>query len=187
MSFNSFRYLFCPAIIVLWIWGCTPFKEFPDQAGYAEGTVRLEVPYVPQVQDNDCGPAALASVLGFWGVDVSLEELTREVYIPALRRTLMPDMENYARMRGLAASSGRGDVFLLKQSIDSGAPIIALLETGSGPVRRPHYVVITGYTKTGFITHAGVMENAFILFDDFDRRWKEMNRLYLIITRNQTP
>jgi len=47
---------------------------------------------VSQAQDNDCGPAALASVLKYHGVEVSLEKITDEIYISSIGRTLLPDM-----------------------------------------------------------------------------------------------
>lgn len=185
MLFNSYRSFFA-VFIVLLVWGCTPFKPLPEHALQGEGTTSLEVPYVPQIRDNDCGPAALASLLKYYGKEVILEEVTNEIYIPALKRTLLPDMENFARAQGFETDSGRGDISLLRQAIDAGIPVIVLMETGSGVVRRPHYIVITGYTQDGFLAHAGVMKNVFMGFDEFDRKWRIMNRLYLMIT-HQTP
>jgi hypothetical protein len=55
------------------------------------------------------------------------------------------------------------------------------MEAGFGIIKRPHYIVIWGHTPTGFLTHAGIQENVFIDYDQLDRRWQQMNRLYLVI------
>lgn len=178
--FNSYRYF--PAVfIVLLVWGCSPFKPVQEHVLLDADITRLEVPYVPQSRDNDCGPAALASVLRFYGKEIELEEITEEIYIPALNRTLLADMENFARAQGFETASGRGDVSLIKQAIDSGNPVIVLMETSPGLVRRPHYIVVTGYSPDGFLAHAGIMKDVFVSSEDLDRRWQVMNRLYLVV------
>lgn len=161
--------------------GCTAFQHLPEHTLGNDETVALKVPFVPQAQDNDCGPAALASVLKFYGTDMPLEELTEKVYIPELNRTMLPDMENFARALGFATASGSGNTALLMEQIDSGKPVIILMEAGFGIIKRPHYIVIWGHTPSGFLTHAGIQENVFIDYDQLDRRWQQMNRLYLVI------
>ena len=93
----------------------------------------------------------------------------------------MPDMENYARSRGLETISGRGTVAKLKQAIDSGKPVIVLMDTGPALARRGHYIVITGYTSDGFLAHAGVEKDVYISFSDLKQKWQSMNRLYLLV------
>lgn len=141
----------------------------------------LAVPFVPQAQDHDCGPAALASVLRYYGQDASLADLTENLYLAALRRTLMPDMENYARALGFQTVSGSGNAAMLIDRIDSGQPIIILLETGFGVIKRPHYIVLWGYTQDGFLAHTGIREGVLIAYDQLDKRWQPMNRLFLVI------
>ncbi len=169
------------AAAIIFALGCTPFRQASEHTIASGDTVSLDVPFVAQQQTNDCGPAALASVLQYRGIDIPLEEITEEVYIPALRRTLMPDMENYARDLGRSTRSGRGSIDFLKESLDEADPVIILMEAGSGFIGSPHYIVIWGYTPRGFLAHIGKRDNAFIDFDELDRRWKQMNRLYLVI------
>lgn len=180
LLFNSSPF-FSITLLALLVWGCSPFKPLSEHVRESEDTVWLEVPYVPQASDNDCGPAALSSVLAYYGNAVVLEDITDEIYIPTLGRTLLPDMENFARARDFETSSGRGNIEQVKQAINSGKPVIVLMEASPGLISRPHYIVITGFTPKGFISHVGVMEDAFIDFEDFDQRWQAMNRLHLII------
>lgn len=180
MLSNSAPYILI-ALLVLLVWGCSPFKPLAEHVRQSEDTILLEVPYIPQARDNDCGPAALSSVLAYYGNAVALEDITDEIYIPALGRTLLPDMENFARARDFETFSGRGTIESLKQAINSGKPVIVFMEASPGLISRPHYIVVTGYTLSGFISHAGVMEDAFVDFEEFDQRWQAMNRLHLII------
>jgi ABC-type bacteriocin/lantibiotic exporter with double-glycine peptidase domain len=180
LLFNSQPFILI-ALLALLVWGCSPFKPLSEHVRESGDTVRLEVPYVPQARDNDCGPAALSSVLAYYENAVILKEITDEIYIPSLGRTLLPDMENFARARDFETFSGRGDIEQLKQAINSGKPVIVFMEASPGLMSRPHYIVVTGYTPNGFISHVGVMEDAFIDIEDFDQRWQAMNRLHLII------
>ena len=177
---NKVFFLIIAAAIIFAL-GCTPFRQASEHTIASVDTVSLDVPFVAQQQTNDCGPAALASVLHYRGIDIPLEEITDEVYIPALGRTLMPDMENYARDLGRSTRSGRGNIEFLKESLDEADPVIVLMEAGSGLIGSPHYIVIWGYTLRGFIAHIGKRPNAFIEFDELERRWKEMNSLYLVV------
>ncbi len=178
--YSNHKYLILTAIVLL-AWGCTPFRHLPEQALIDEDLVILNVPFVPQAQDNDCGPAALASVLQFYGKDISLDELTDKIFIASLNRTLLPDMENYARDKGFNTSSRRGSITLVKDKIDSGHPVIILMDAGTAVIKSPHYIVIWGYNSQGFLAHAGYRGNVFISFHELDQRWQRMNRLYLVL------
>lgn len=161
---------------------CSPFQRH-DPASEAPGASHVvsDVPYFPQQARNDCGPAALASLLAYRGIQVSVSEITDAVYTPALKGTLLPDMENYARSLGLSTRSGRGDLALLRHTIDSGRPVLALLETGLWVVSRPHYVVVYGYDDSGLLAHVGTRAGIYVENGAFLDRWKKMNRLYLYL------
>ncbi len=180
MLFSKLKCFFA-ALLVLLVCSCSPFKSAPENLRHSEDAIWLEVPYVSQARDNDCGPAALASVLEYYNIEAGLEKITDEIYISSIGRTLLPDMENFARSKGLETISGRGTIAQLKQAIDSGKPVIVLMDTGPELVRRPHYIVITGYTSDGFLAHAGVEKDVFISFNDLEQKWHSMNRLYLMV------
>lgn len=159
--------------------GCSPFRSPPPQAG---GSVLQGLPNVPfraQQSRDDCGPAALSSLLAHRGLEVSVADITRDVYSPALGGSLLPDLENFARSRGFATRSGRGDLALLRRTLAAGRPLIIPLETGLGPLTRPHYLVLYGADAQGFLAHAGVREAVYIADADLLPRWDKMNRLYL--------
>ncbi|HEU5393942.1 MAG TPA: C39 family peptidase, partial [Candidatus Methylomirabilis sp.] len=71
----------------------------------------LPVPFFPQ-EEYQCGPAAVASVLAYWGIAAEPAAIAEAIYLPRLRGTLSLDLLLYAEQRGLRA-------VLLPQSADA--------------------------------------------------------------------
>jgi ABC-type bacteriocin/lantibiotic exporter with double-glycine peptidase domain len=166
--------------MLLWA-GCGLQSAFRADATAPADAVRLAVPFVHQKGGTDCGPAALASVLAFLGRPLPLEDITTQVHTPAMGRTLLPDMENFAASLGLSTRSGRGDPTLLRRSIDAGSPVILLLDLGGPFYSRGHYAVIYGHAPGGFLLHAGTQDDIFVGEGDLLEAWNPMNRLYLVV------
>ena len=149
----------------------------------ASGSTRLlDVPYLPQTEDL-CGGAAVAMVLRYWG--------ERRVYA-----------EDFADLVDRGASGIRTDVLTanvirrgwqafplnvatrssgewIREQVDRGRPIVALIEVGPS---RYHYVVIVAWTGAQVIVHDPargpfrVMSRA-----EFDRAWAPAGRWALLI------
>lgn len=168
-------------ILVIFCAGCMQRPAFQQVQDSFPLAVRLDVPFVPQTRINDCGPAALASVLVFHGRHVELDELTRRVFTPGLGRSLLPDMENHARSLGFATRSGRGDLPLVRAMIDSGGPVILLLDMGTKLFSQGHYVVVYGHDPDGLLMHMGTRGDVYLPNRDLLDRWERMNRLYLFL------
>lgn len=161
--------------------GCSPFQTHPWSPGQP-GLHHVEgVPFRAQESRDDCGPAALATLFDHKGKHLSVAEVTRAVYTPALGGTLLPDMENFARRQGFVTRTGRGDLALLRQQIDAGRPVLLPVETGFSVASRPHYLVVFGYDAEAFLAHAGTLEGVFISSESLLARWEKMNRLYLYL------
>ena len=169
------------ALSLLYIAGCSPFVGAPSESGLKHFKVVEGVPLVAQEYDDDCGPAALASLFGHRGEAVSVAEIRQDVYDPRLGGSLLADMENFAWYRGTATRSGTGSLEFLRQSVDAGRPVLILVETGLWRVRRPHYLVVYGYDPERFLAHAGSTGTVVINKNDLDRRWAAYNRLYLYL------
>jgi ABC-type bacteriocin/lantibiotic exporter with double-glycine peptidase domain len=167
--------------VLLVMAGCVQRPAFQSGRDVTARTVRLEVPFIPQTKVNDCGPAALASVLAFHGRDASIHEVTEAVFTPVLERTLLPDMENHARRLGFSTSSGRGDLDMLRARLDSGTPVILMLEMGGRMFSQGHYVVVFGHDPEGFLMHVGTRADMFLPDHELLERWEPMNRLYLVV------
>jgi len=63
------------------------------------------VPFVRQ-EPKWCGPAALESVLRFYGLDGTQQEIAREIALPS-GEVLNLDLKLYARRKGFRAESRR--------------------------------------------------------------------------------
>lgn len=142
------------------------------------------VPFVKQ-KDKFCGPAALASVLGFYGGSVTQDEIAREVFIPQLGGALIADLENFARSLGYETETVNGSIDALVSAIDRGTPVIVLVDRGKWKVSYPHYYVVYGYDpgKKELVLHTGDEGGERMPYEKLDEEWKKMNRLMLVVTK----
>jgi ABC-type bacteriocin/lantibiotic exporter with double-glycine peptidase domain len=147
------------------------------QGHYIEG-----VPFVKQTE-NDCGPAALAGILAFYGRPRDLKTITASIYLPKLRGTLPMDLERYARDTGLKTASSDGTIDALRSAVRSNTPVICLLDLGFGPYRQPHYVTIIGFDDGNglFIMHDGVAPDRTMSYEAFERKWARAGRWMIVI------
>ena len=150
-----------------------------DSAKVIEG-----VPFVKQ-KDKFCGPAALASVMRFYGQNIGQEEIADRVYTPQLGGALISDMAYYAREKGYRAETKNGNINFLVFLINEGVPPIVLVDLGRWVVSVPHYYVIYGYDldKGTFLLHTGYQGGRKIGFQELDKEWKKMNRLLLVVRK----
>lgn len=104
------------------------------------------VPFFPQ-RELMCGPAALASVLNFYGDEVALEEVSRAVYHAKLKGSLTIDLLLYAKERGFEARYYTGGLEDLKARLRERTPLILFLNLGYDFYPVGHYVVAVGYNE----------------------------------------
>jgi ABC-type bacteriocin/lantibiotic exporter with double-glycine peptidase domain len=141
------------------------------------------VPFYKQTEST-CGPAALASVLAFWGRPVDLDTITRKIFLPRLRGTLPMDLEQYAREEGFRTASFSGSLDELKISLRKGVPVICLVDLGFSIYRRPHYITVIGFDDVNsvIIGHDGVQPNSVLDYDAFRSAWDRADRWMIVIT-----
>jgi len=142
------------------------------------------VPFVKQ-KNQFCGPAAMASIMTFFGQEISQEEIANDVYTPKLKGALISDMENFAKEMGYDAKTINGDTSVLFSHIDQGIPTIVLVDRGKLFVSIPHYYVVYGYdkSKSTFIIHTGFESSREIKISQLEDEWTKMNRLMLIVKK----
>jgi len=138
------------------------------------------VPFLPQEEDS-CGPSSLAMVLRYFGADARTSEIVRETRTGGLRGTLITDLAEAARRRGLAAEIETLDLPGLREAIGSGVPPILLVDLGRWLFSRPHYLVAYGFTDDGVVAHSGSESGKVIPFAELDRQWERMGRLALVV------
>jgi predicted double-glycine peptidase len=102
-----------------------------------------QVPFYPQTQ-YQCGPAALATVLNYYGRHVTPEEIAQEIYRPQMKGTLSLDMWQYAKKHDLQSSVQEGSWEFLEMQVGRERPIIAFLNFGYREVPLGHFLVVVG-------------------------------------------
>ncbi|HEX6273946.1 MAG TPA: C39 family peptidase [Polyangiaceae bacterium] len=102
-------------------------------------------PLVRQVDDDDCGGAALASVLRFWGVSATPQSVEAAIGRQD-RRLSAGDMADHAREKGLRAFVFFGTMDDVLHELERGRPVIVGVgkKVVSGKALA-HYEVVVGY------------------------------------------
>ncbi len=114
------------------------------------------VPFYPQ-EAYQCGPAAMAMVLGWSGLALTPDELVDEVYTPARRGSLQTGLISAARRHERLAYTFNGVDKLLGE-VAAGHPVIVLQNLGTSWYPVWHYAVVVGFDRAAdvIILHTGI-------------------------------
>jgi ABC-type bacteriocin/lantibiotic exporter with double-glycine peptidase domain len=140
------------------------------------------VPFIRQ-DTNFCGPAALASVMSYYGESIDQQTIGEETYNAKLKGCLISDLENFARARRFETMVDRGTVDQIKDFLHREKPVIVLVDLGRWFISRPHYLVIIGYTEEGFIAHSGYKASQLFGYEKFTKLWEKIGNTYLVVYR----
>ena len=160
------------------------------QAGGTQGgsSVIEGVPFIP-AEEHECGPAALAEAMRFWGARATKEEIARETLVPSLKGSLPFDLARAAERRGFNARMEYGSLDLLKAWVRSGRPAILELNYGTRLFPFGHYLLVYGYDDRRGVVFArsSKEEREAIPYDTLDRAWSKTGRwTLLIVPKEQT-
>jgi ABC-type bacteriocin/lantibiotic exporter with double-glycine peptidase domain len=152
---------------------CATAKPISSGAPLDPSRYRIieRVPFFPQ-EDFQCGPSCLAGVLNHYGKNLSPRQIANEILHENIRGTLSIDMVIYARDQGFHADWYTGSEADLRETIDKNHPLIAMVDLGFGPVRRPHFLVVTGYGQDGVIVNSGKHRQRLIPWKQFLGQWR---------------
>jgi ABC-type bacteriocin/lantibiotic exporter with double-glycine peptidase domain len=140
------------------------------------------VPFVKQ-ETHFCGPASLASVLTYYGLDQDQGVIAKSVYTEKLGGALVTDLQNYAQGKGLQTQLGQGTSDEIKNFLKEKRPVIVLVDFGFWVFSQPHYLVITGFNDSGFIAHTGYQASKLFGYAEFEKIWKKKGSVYLLVWR----
>ncbi len=140
------------------------------------------VPFYPQ-REFQCGPASLAAVLSYHGIFTSPEEVATEIFSKSAKGTLNLDMVLYAQKKGLKGIHYSGSLSDLKFHIESGYPLIVLVDYGFSFYKHYHYVVVVGYNDYGIFFNSDNSQRKFIETEDFTKIWQKTNYWTLLIKK----
>lgn len=171
-------------VLALALAGCASRGPALPQLTAARFPTRVELaqtPFFPQ-RDYQCGPAALATVLGASGVPTDPDSLVAEVYLPGRQGSLQPEL--------VAATRGRGRLpYLLPPRADAllaqlaaGTPVLVMQRLGAGPWPGWHYAVLVGYDSEAdeFILRSGTDERLQLSSTRFLMTWDRAGRWAMV-------
>ena len=151
----------------------------------ARPTVELvDTPFYPQSR-YQCGPAALATVLGASGVTVTPEELTPLVYVPARRGSLQLEMQAAPRRYARLAYQLRADFSAILAELDARRPVLVLHNYGLLSLPRWHYAVVIGYDSQAdtVVLRSGTIRRQVLSARNFMRAWDNGGRWAMVTLR----
>lgn len=109
----------------------------------AAAPILLDVPFHPQ-EDNQCGPAALATVLGAAGVETTPEHLSPGLYLPAREGSLQVEILGATRRAGRIPYLLDPSPQALVGELESGRPVLVLQNLRTRGFPAWHYAVLVG-------------------------------------------
>lgn len=166
--------------------GCAigPALRVADAVPDAPAVLLEQVPFHPQ-DAYQCGPAALAMVLGASGVTVEPDALVDQVYLPGREGSLQVELGAAMRRAGRipypVASSPEG----LLQEVHAGRPVLVLQNLLTRSVPRWHYAVVVGSdpARNRIILHSGTRRALAMPARSFLRTWDWGGRWGLVALR----
>lgn len=153
-------------VLILALAGCAtgpPLREYHLPVASAELS---NTPFFAQTE-NQCGPAALATVLVASGVKVAPETLTAQVYLPKRQGSLQAEIIAATRRHHRIPYVLAPDFDNLLAEVASGTPVLVMQNLGLRMLPQWHYAVVIGYD---------VRSDSLLLRSGTDRRLR-MNRV----------
>ena len=140
------------------------------------------VPFFPQTE-NQCGPAAMATVLSHTGVAVTPEPLERQIYLPARQGSLQVEMLAAPRRWGRVGYLLPPRYADVLREIAAGNPVVLLQDVGEF-FTQWHYAVLTGfdYERGDLYLRSGTQPRQVMPFTAFERSWIKSGYWAMVVT-----
>lgn len=132
-----------PALVVLAA-GCASIPRSVSELPTSGSSVELDdTPFYPQ-ERYQCGPAALTTVLAKSGVEASLEDIVRKVYLPGRQGSLQAELLAATRTEGRLPYVIDGTLEGIWNELGAGRPVLVLQNLGVAAIPSWHYAVVVG-------------------------------------------
>jgi tetratricopeptide (TPR) repeat protein len=157
----------------------TPRENLP--AGLAPEATTGAVPFFAQ-EEKYCGPASLAMVLAWSGLDVAPADTAPLLFTPERGGTFQHELLAGARRYGRLAIELDQPADLLAE-VAAGNPVLVLQNLGLGWYPVWHYAVVTGYDLPAgeLVLHSGRDRNRVMSFETFERTWARAGQWGLVV------
>jgi tetratricopeptide (TPR) repeat protein len=140
--------------------------------GLTQKVMLDKVPFFAQ-KEYECGPAALAMVLGAAGVAATPEDMVEQVYLPARKGSLQVEMLAATRQRGLLAYVLQPALHDLLQEVAAGHAVLVYQNLSLPVYPVWHYAVVIGYDlpNNTITLHSGETARMQMSLYTFERTW----------------
>ncbi len=161
-----------------------PFIRSSLAAGSHTSADLDSTPFFPQTE-YQCGPAALATVLGASAVSITPDALAPLVYLPARHGSLQVEMEAVPRRFGRLSYVLSPNLDSILAELDAGHPVLVLHNYGVPVFPRWHYAVVVGYdaTKDTLTLRSGVTRQQVLSARNFMLAWDNGKRWAMVVLR----
>ncbi|GAB3745769.1 PA2778 family cysteine peptidase [Lysobacter olei] len=165
--------------------GCAIGPALRVSEAAPEGPLLLpNVPFHPQ-EKYQCGPAALAMVLGADGVHADPEALASQVYLPGREGSLQVELGAAMRRAGRIPYPVTPTPTALLSEVHAGRPVLVLQNLLTRSVPRWHYAVVVGADpdRNRIVLHSGTRRALATPARTFLRTWDWAGRWGLVALR----
>lgn len=148
-----------------------------------------QVPFYAQ-DDYQCGPASLAMMLNYRGLNTTPELLKDRVYIPQRRGSLQIELIAAARERDLLVYPVPRKLDAILAELEAGNPVLVMQNLTVSWLPRWHYAVAIGYdlNRRELILHSGLESSRRESFAAFMRAWSKADYWgRVMLPPNQIP
>lgn len=167
------------AALLLGLAGCAASPPLASglPAGMSRSLELRETPFFPQ-EEFQCGPAALATVLGASGVHVEPGALAPQVFLPKRRGSLQAELIGATRRHGRLAYLLPETGNALLAELTEGRPVLLLQNLGVRQIPIWHYAVLVGYDTDANVAvlRSGRRERQEMRWQKFARSWDRAGR-----------
>ena len=142
------------------------------------------VPQVLQGGEHDCGPAAAAMLLGYWGLPTGQDAVRAASAVPPDQSLSAGFLRSYLRSRGLKAFLIEGTLLDLERELSAGRPVLVGILKPYTSGSYAHYLVVIGFNRAAeeiaVIDPAGGLRD--YSFAGFNQEWSGARSLTLVAT-----
>ncbi len=141
-----------------------------------------DTPFFPQTAFQ-CGPAALATLLGASRVAVTPAELAPLVYLPSRHGSLQIEMQAAPRQYARISYRIEPELAAILAELDAGRPVLVLHNYGLPFWPRWHYAVVVGYdgARDRVVLRSGKVRRQELSAANFMRAWDNADRWGMVL------
>ena len=176
------RGLLAFGLLALAACGAPQASQVLDRPGDLPPRVEMvDVPFFPQ-ERYYCGPAALATMLAWSGLEVTQEDLVPQVYTPGREGTLRSDVIAAARRNGRLAVPVDSLANLLAE-LDAGHPVLVFQNLALDWYPQWHFAVAVGYDLEAgdLILRSGTEQRRVTSLSTFEHTWRRGDYWALVV------